>query len=146
MADNIQAVVGGTKLPLWAKLTASAMGILFAGIGMSQFLSGGSMRNVVVPLFVGSVMIYVSGYERSMYIGEDGVARETSFWGQRKRQTIEWSEIADARVIMNKGGKAYVLMHSMRPVWPMEFKMEQADDVIAVLNRHLEKDDIKIER
>ncbi|MGE4487494.1 MAG: hypothetical protein AB7C95_06675, partial [Synergistaceae bacterium] len=72
MPKTVQGVTG-TKLPLWAKLLSSATGILFTGFGMSSFISGGPMRTVIIPIFVGAVMIYVSGYERRMYIDENGI-------------------------------------------------------------------------
>ena len=53
------------------------------------------MKTVFIPIFVGAVMIYVSGYERRMYIDENGVTKETSFWGQRKLQRASWDEIIE---------------------------------------------------
>ncbi|MFA7365685.1 MAG: hypothetical protein WCY94_01015, partial [Synergistaceae bacterium] len=120
MPKTVQGVTG-TKLPLWAKLLSSATGILFTGFGMSSFISGGPMRTVIIPIFVGAVMIYVSGYERRMYIDENGITKETSFWGQKKLQRASWDEVSDARIILNKGKKIYAIFHSNMPLWPFTF-------------------------
>jgi len=143
--NNIQTV-SGTKLPFWVKLTASGMGILSAGYGMSNFLRGNAMHDVLIPVFVGAIMIYASGYERVLYINSEGVWRETVFWGQHKLEHIDWNVIADARVILNKGKSIYVLMHGLSPVWPLTFKREQTDEVLAALVEFMNEEDIKIEK
>lgn len=145
MPKTVQGVTG-TKLPLWAKLVSSATGILFAGFGMSSFISGGSMRTVIIPIFVGAVMIYVSGYERRMYIDENGVTKETSFWGQRKLQRASWDDISDAHIILNKGKKIYAIFHSNVPLWPFTFLPEQEKDLVETVTEYMDEEDIQIER
>jgi hypothetical protein len=145
MKGDIQAV-SGTKLPLWVKLTASGMGIISTGYGMSNFLRGSAMSDVIIPVFVGAVMVYASGYERSLHINSEGVWRQTSFWGQRKMEHVDWNVIADARVILNKGKNIYVLMHGLSPVWPLTFKRDQTDEVLDALIEYMREEDIKIEK
>lgn len=103
------------------------------------------MREVFIPIFVGAVMIYVSGYERKLYLDQVGVWRETSFWGQRKLEHFEWDQISDARVILNKGKQIYVLMHGLHPIWPLIFDRDQIEKILEVLNEFLSEEDIKIE-
>ena len=145
MPKTVQGITG-TKLPLWVKLISSATGILFAGIGMSSFISGGSMRSVIIPIFVGAVMIYVSGFERSMYIDGNGVSKETSFWGQKKLQRASWDEISDARIILNKGKKIYAIFHSNMPLWPFTFLPEQEEELIKTVFEHMDEECIQIEK
>ena len=145
MPKTLQGVAG-TKLPLWIRLVSTGMGILFAGLGMSSFISGGSMRNVLIPIFVGAVMIYVSGYERRMYIDEKGVTKETSFWGQRKLQNASWDQISDARIILNKGKKIYAIFHGDLPLWPFTFLPEQEEELIKTVSEYLDEEYISIER
>ncbi|MGD9666338.1 MAG: hypothetical protein AB7U31_02660 [Synergistaceae bacterium] len=145
MPKTVQGVTG-TKLPLWAKLLSSATGILFTGFGMSSFISGGAMRSVIIPIFVGAVMIYVSGYERRMYIDENGVSKETSFWGQKKLQRASWDEISDVRIILNKGKKIYAIFHSNMPLWPFTFLPEQEKDLVDTVKEYMDEEDILIER
>ena len=145
MPKSVQGVTG-RKLPLWVKLLSSAAGILFAGLGMSSFISGGSMRNVIIPIFVGAVMIYVSGYERRMYIDENGVTKETSFWGQRKLQRASWNEVSDARIILNKGKRIYAIFHGNVPLWPFTFLPEQEKELIKTVSEYLDEEYILIER
>ncbi|NLD05095.1 MAG: hypothetical protein GX672_04225 [Synergistaceae bacterium] len=137
--------VAGKKLPLWVKLISSATGILFAGFGMSSFISGGSMSSVIIPIFVGAVMIYLTGYERRMYIDEKGVSKETSFWGQKKIQSVPWDEINDARIILNKGKKIYVIFHGNMSIWPFTFLSEQKESLIETVTEYLGEEDIFIE-
>ena len=145
MPKTVQGAAG-RKLPLWMKLVSTGTGILFAGMGMSSFISGGQMRTVLIPIFVGAVMIYVSGYERRMYIDENGASRETSFWGQKKLQRVTWNEIDDARIILNKGNKIYAIFHGDLPVWPFTFLPEQEEDLIGTVSEYLDKEYISIER
>jgi len=145
MHENLQGVTG-TKLPLWAKLTATGTGILFAGLGMSSFISGGPMRTVFIPIFVGAVMIYVSGHERRMYIDENGVTKETAFWGQKKRQSLSWDEKSDARIILNKGRKIYAIFHGDQQLPPFTFLPEQEEELIETVSEYLDEEYISIER
>ena len=145
MPKTLQGVPG-TKLPLWMKLVSTGAGILFTGMGMSSFISGGSMKTVFIPIFVGAVMIYVSGYERRMYIDENGVTKETSFWGQRKLQRASWDEVSDARIILNKGKKIYAIFHSNMPLWPFTFLPEQEKELIETVSEYMDKEYISIER
>ena len=66
-------------------------------------------------------MIYVSGHERRMYIDENGVTKETAFWGQKKRQSLSWDEISDARIILNKGRKIYAIFTEISSCLPSPF-------------------------
>lgn len=104
------------------------------------------MRSVIIPIFVGAVMIYVSGFERSMYIDGNGVSKETSFWGQKKLQRASWDEISDARIILNKGKKIYAIFHSNMPLWPFTFLPEQEEELIKTVFEHMDEECIQIEK
>ncbi len=145
MPKTVQGAAG-RKLPLWMKLVSTGTGILFAGMGMSSFISGGQMRTVIISIFVGAVMIYVSGYERKMYIDENGATRETSFWGQKKLQCVTWDKIDDARIILNKGKKIYAIFHGDLPIWPFTFLPEQEEELIGTVSEYLDEECISIER
>lgn len=104
------------------------------------------MRTVIIPIFVGAVMIYVSGYERRMYIDENGITKETSFWGQKKLQRVSWDEVSDARIILNKGKKIYAIFHSNMPLWPFTFLPEQEKELIETVSEYMDEEYIQIER
>lgn len=104
------------------------------------------MRTVIISIFVGAVMIYVSGYERKMYIDENGATRETSFWGQKKLQCVTWDKIDDARIILNKGKKIYAIFHGDLPIWPFTFLPEQEEELIGTVSEYLDEECISIER
>jgi len=144
VADAVKAYAG-RKLPLWVKLCASAMGIFFTGFGMSRFLSAGPVREIFIPIVTGAIIIYVSGYERRLFMNEDGICRETSFWGQRRTETVRWDEIFDARVILNKGRRMYVILHAEKDVWPLTFNFEQKEEVLSLLENFMRGKDIKYE-
>lgn len=103
------------------------------------------MSSVIIPIFVGAVMIYLTGYERRMYIDEKGVSKETSFWGQKKIQSVPWDEISDARIILNKGKKIYVIFHGNMSIWPFTFLSEQKESLIETVTEYLGEEDIFIE-
>lgn len=132
-------------MPLSLKLVLSAVGIAVAGFGMSNFLSGGTMGVVFLPIVIGACMVYIAGYERSYFIDKEGVWRDSIFWGQHKSEVIKWNEIADVRLILNKGKSIYLISHALRPVWPLTFKQAQKNDVVALLREALDTDDINIE-
>lgn len=104
------------------------------------------MRTVIIPIFVGAVMIYVSGYERRMYIDENGITKETSFWGQKKLQRASWDEVSDARIILNKGKKIFAIFHSNMPLWPFTFLPEQEKELIETVSEYMDEEYIQIER
>ncbi len=145
MAGSLHGV-SGAKLPIWLKLVSTVVGILFAGLGMSSFISGGSMKTVLIPLFVGAMMIYIAGYERKMYIDERGLSKEVSFWGQKTIRRVPWESVDDAKIILNKGRKIYAIFHGNMPAWPYTFQPEQEKDLIETLSEYLEAENIVVNR
>ena len=132
-------------MPLSLKLAISVSGIAVAGFGMSRFLNGGTMGVVFFPSVIGACMIYLAGYERSYFIDKEGVWRDSIFWGQHKSEVIRWNEIADVRLILNKGKSIYLISHALRPVWPLTFNPSQKNEVVALLRESLGTDDVSIE-
>ena len=142
---EIAASSEGREFPSWIKIPATAIGILFAGIGMSSVFRGGGFKEVLVPTAVGAIMILVSGFKKKLSVDEGGVTRETSFWGAVSAARLSWDDLSDVRVILGKGTKIYVLPHSDKKTWPLTFKREQSGDVLAILKKHLPEEKIRIE-
>lgn len=134
------------KLPRWMALTATMAGVLMLGVGMSRFLRMASVRDTLLPMVVGSMLIYISGFEKRLSMEEDGVRASKSFWGRKKEDFTPWSDIDDARVILDKGKYIYVLLHSAAKIPPFTLNRGQSDEVIELLNNKLAKDRVKVER
>lgn len=132
-------------MPLVIRLLISALGIAVAGFGMSNFLRGGTMGIVFFPIVVGAFMVYISGYERKYFIDKDGIWRDNVFWGQHRPEVVRWSEIADVRLLTNKGKSIYLISHAVRSVWPLTFSSEQKEDVLRIIKSALSDEDIAVE-
>ena len=143
---EIAASSEGRELPSWIKIPAAAIGTLFAGIGISSVFRGGGLREVIVSTAVGAIMILVSGFKKKLCVDEEGVTRETSFWGAVSTARLSWDDLSDVRVILGKGAKIYVLPHSDKKTWPLTFKREQSGDILRILKMHLPEEKIHIEK
>lgn len=135
-----------TKLPRWVSITASAAGVLMLGVGMSRFMRLSAMSEVLLPLLVGSMLIYISGFEKCLSMNEDGVYQMKSFWGRKKEKLTIWSDIEDARIILNKGKNIYVLLHGADKIPPFIFSRNQTDEALELLSARLSEEQLIIER
>lgn len=136
---------GGRSLPLGIRLLISALGIAVAGLGMSNFLRGGTMGIVFFPIVLGALMVYISGYDRKYFIDKEGIWRDNVFWGQHRPEVIRWSEIADVRLIADKGNSIYLISHAVRSVWPLTFALTQKEEVLRTIKSVLSDEDIVVE-
>lgn len=136
----------GVTLPLRIRILGAAVGISAAGYGMASFLSGGGMSQVIIPIFLGAFIVYFSGYSKKHFFSSEGLCRDKIFWGQAKREIIPWQDIADIKVILNKGSNIYVIPNSLKGSWPFIFSRESQEDVIAFLKKHIDASDIHIDR
>ena len=136
----------GVTLPLRIRILGAAVGISAAGYGMASFLSGGGMSQVIIPIFLGAFIVYFSGYSKKLFFSSEGLCRDKLFWGQAKREIIPWQDIADIKVILNKGSNIYVIPNSLKGSWPFIFSRESQEDVIAFLKKHIDASDIHIDR
>lgn len=134
------------KLPRWVAIIASIMGALMLGVGMSRYLRGVSMRETLLPMVVGSMMIYISGFEKRLSMDDEGVCNSKVFWGRKNEMITRWDSVTDARVILNKGKYMYVLLHSADKIPPFTLNRDQSDEVIQLLCRQLSEDRVTIER
>ena len=136
----------GVTLPLRIRILGAAVGISAAGYGMASFLSGGGMSQVIIPIFLGAFIVYFSGYSKKLFFSSEGLCRDKIFWGLAKREIIPWQDIADIKVILNKGSNIYVIPNSLKGSWPFIFSRESQEDVIAFLKKHIDASDIHIDR
>lgn len=136
----------GINFPLRIRILGAVAGISAAGYGMSAFLSGGGMSQVILPIFLGFFVVYFSGYSKKLFFSSEGVCRDKIFWGQAKRETIPWQDIADVKVILNKGSNIYVIPNSLKGSCPFIFPREMEKDVISFLKKHIDAADIHIDK
>lgn len=134
------------KLPRWVAIIASIMGFLMLGVGMSRFVRGVSMRETLLPMLVGSMIIYISGFEKRLSMDEEGIYESKEFWGRKKEILTLWDCVADARVILNKGRYIYVLLHGEGKIPPFTLNRGQSDEVIELLCCKLSEDRVTVER
>lgn len=137
--------LSNTKLPRWLVITASAAGMLMLGVGMSRFLRHAAMKDALLPMLVGSMLIYISGFEKRLFMDDSGVSQSRAFWGRKKETFMSWDEINDARVILDKGKNIYVLLHGAEKIPPFTLNRSSSDEVIALLRGKLAEDCVKIE-
>ena len=135
-----------TKLPRWATLTAGAAGLLMVGIGTSRIIRLQTLTQAVMPMIVGSLLAYLSGFEKRLYIDGAGIYQMKAFWGRKKERRTDWDEIDDARLVLNRGENIYLFLRCADKIPPLCFKCSDADGVIKLLKKKLPNDIILIER
>ncbi|MDL2298487.1 hypothetical protein LJC40_05010 [Synergistaceae bacterium OttesenSCG-928-D05] len=145
MDNRVEAYLG-KPLPRWVRITALVFGVLMVSAGMSMLLTQGAAREVVIPMLTGSMIIYLSGFEKRLWLDGEGVTRSVAFWGYRRTENIPWAEIADARVILNKGRRLYVLLHGTKKIWPLTYLPGQTQQVLDILREYLDEAAISIEQ
>lgn len=147
MAEGrFESVSGEIKLPRWLAITASAAGMLMLGMGMSRIVRPLPLRDALLPMLTGSVMVYISGFEKQLIMDGKGVYQKRAFWGRKKERAVSWDRISDARVILNKGKNIYVLLHSEDKIPPFTLKREEGEGVVKLLAEKLAVDKIQIEK
>jgi len=145
MEKRIEAYLG-KPLPRWVKYTALVFGITMISVSMGRLLTDGLARHVWIPMITGSLLIYISGFEKRLWIDDMGVTRTLSFWGYRNEENVSWKDITDARVILNKGRRLYVLLHGTKKIWPLTYRFDQTQEVLAFLRGQLGDAALKIEQ
>lgn len=117
------------------------------GVGMSRFLRMLAVKDALLPMLVGSMLIYISGFEKRLFMDGDGVSHSKAFWGRKKETCIPWDEIKDARVILDKGKNIYVLLHGKgaEKIPPFTLDRSRTDEVTALLRDKLAEDCVNIE-
>lgn len=144
MSGRIDSL-SNAKLPRWLVITASAAGLLMLGMGMSRFLRQSAVKDALLPMLVGSMLVYISGFEKRLFMDGDGVSQTRAFWGRKKEIFIPWDEIADARVILDKGKNIYVLLHGAEKIPPFTLDRSRSGEVIALLRGKLAEGSVNIE-
>lgn len=137
--------LSNAKLPRWLVITASAAGLLMLGVGMSRFLRMSALKDALLPMLVGSMLIYISGFEKRLFMDDEGVRQTKAFWGRKKEMFIPWDEIDDARVILDKGKNIYVLLHGAEKIPPFTLPRGRSEEVIGLLRGKLAEDRVNIE-
>lgn len=115
------------------------------GVGMGRFLRHSAFKDALLPMLVGSMLIYISGFEKKLFMDGDGVSQSRAFWGRKKETFIPWGEIGDARVILDKGKNIYVLLHGAEKIPPFTLDRSRSDEVIELLRGKLAEGCVKIE-
>lgn len=116
------------------------------GMGMSRIVRPFPLRDALLPMLTGSVMVYISGFEKQLVLDGEGVYQRCAFWGRKKERAVGWDNISDARVILNKGKNVYVLLHSEAKIPPLTLKREEGEGVIKLLAEKLAADKIQVEK
>jgi len=74
-----------TPFPKWMKWMALAVGMLLVGDGMRSFMFH--------KILVGSVLAYVSGYEKRIFLSPEGIVRQTKTWIGAHSTLLPWDEV-----------------------------------------------------
>jgi hypothetical protein len=137
MAESV-VFNGGRLLPGWIKYLGTAFGVLFAGFGISRIVVG-DVKTSFAPLAAGFIAIYTAGYDRRFVIDDTGVTKTTSFWDWRRNTSVGWSDVRLVTKLPGRGTRFYFRVETAdsRKVL-MEFKKDQADDVMEILENHLD--------
>lgn len=147
MAEGrFESVSGEIKLPRWLAITASVAGMLMFGMGMSRIVRPFPLRDALLPMLTGSVMVYISGFEKQLVLDGEGVYQKRAFWGRKKERAVSWDNISDASVILNKGKNIYVLLRGEDKIPPFTLKREEGEGVIKLLAEKLTADKIQVEK
>lgn len=146
MAASFLSSVSNNRLPRWAILAVSAVGLLLLGMGVGRLLRLKSLSEAVAPMLIGSLAVYLSGFEKELRVGDEGVYHRRAFWGRGVEKKVGWDEVESARLILNKGNNIYLLLRSAEKIPPFTFRRNDEEGIPALLNEKLPDGKVSVER
>ncbi len=125
----------GTHFPRWMRWTGMAMGIFLLADGMRRlFAGGGDLSGVFAYLLIGTACIYIAGYEKKIFLSENGFERETLFWGRGRKDKISWNDMEEI-ILLPSGKGTAVLFPLKQRGWRAFFPGVREDEVRAFVAR-----------
>ena len=89
------------------------MGIFLLADGMRRlFAGGGDLSGVFAYLLIGTACIYIAGYEKKIFLSENGFERETLFWGRGRKEQIFWKDMEE--IILLPSGKGTAVLFPLK--------------------------------
>ena len=65
------------------------------------------LHSFMTYIFVGAICLFICGYTRRVYVNEEGLVRETSIWGRKRREIlITWDKVE--RIIYSEQRNAFM--------------------------------------
>lgn len=135
----------GRLLPLWVKLPATGLGVILAGVGISG-LWGGSFKGALAQLAIGLILVYTAGSERRAVLDDAGVTKISSFWEQRRQTFMAWQDIKSVCRLPGRGTRIYLRFSCDKNSMTLEFRKNQEDDVMEIVEQHISEDNITEEK
>ncbi len=71
----------------------AVVGAFLVGDALRRVTGGVPVKALTSQIFIGLCALYVLGFRKKLYLGTEGVVRETKSWFLNNRDVLPWSEI-----------------------------------------------------
>ena len=122
-------------MPLWMKAFIGAVGVLLLGTAMRGYLTG-SGDSLVAKLFVGAACLYALGFDKKMYVADEGIVKETKTWLNRNREVFPWDEVKFVTLAF-RGGNMMAFFERGVTGWKLLFRRDQEELMRALIRRKI---------
>ena len=95
--NTLEPIREKSPTPAFVRLCTLVMGVFLTGDGMRRFILPGSDRDLYLfwaYILMGALCLGMAGYSRSFLLGNAGLVRENSIWGQKREYLLlAWADM-----------------------------------------------------
>jgi hypothetical protein len=117
----------GTPFPKWIKWLAFFVGFLLIADGMRLF--------AFHKIFVGAVVMYISGYTKRIFLTEKGIVREIGNWIRRSQSILPWHEVQYVG-LAKRGSKMMAFFEKDVTGWKVLFNTDDEPRLREILDKY----------
>lgn len=134
--------ISGKTMPLYMKLMIGAMSVLLLGDSMRVYLTSAG-GGVIFKFLVGAACLYSLGFQKEIYLCEEGIVKETKSFLSKNREVLPWSSI-NAVLFAYKKDNLLAMFEVSTTGWKVLFDKSQEAQLREIIGRNLP--DINIEK
>ena len=127
--------LSGSPMPRWMKACIAGAGVLLLGTAMQGYLTGRG-DSLVAKFFVGAACLYALGFDKKLYVADEGIVKETKTWLNRNREVFPWDEVKFVTLAF-RGGQMMAFFERGVTGWKLLFRRDQEEPLRGLIRRKI---------
>ena len=123
-------------MPKWMMAAGIALGLIMLYRAAASFFAAAPNGRAAMNLLLGLVCVFASGINRSTYIADVGIVRETRSWGRVTRTVARWEEVKHVSLAF-RCEQMMVFFEIGVKGWKVPFMKKQQDELMDILDELL---------
>lgn len=119
--------LSGTPFPKWMKCLAIGVGLLLIVDGMRIFAFHKAL--------VGVIVLYIAGYEKRIFLSDEGIVREVKTWVRNNRSILRWEDVKYVG-LARRGSRMMAFFEEDVTGWKVLFKSGDESRLREIVERH----------